>query len=220
MTAVVRIPLHCSAEQHERLLSLQAEFSRACNVVSQLARNNRCWNRVALHHLSYRLVRQTFPNLGSQMACNAIYSVCRACRWAYQHPDSPLKIPAEPTAPLALIIFLPTAPVYFDRHTLNIAQGELSMYTLDGRIHFKLAISPEHQQRFVNEKLKEVALTQAPQSFELVFWFDSEQPGASAAAKPPTALDLEPNSLAVGPLISQPPYLQMQAQPAGLPLPQ
>jgi hypothetical protein len=221
VNAVLRICLQCSADQHQRLLSLQAEFSRACNLVSQLARANRCWNRVALHHLSYRLLRQTFPNLGSQMACNAVYSVCRACRWAYQHPDSPLRLAAEPNAPMALIFFLPNAPVYFDRHTLNLSQSELSMYTLDGRIHFKLTVSTKDQQRFLTEKLKEVALTRSPQGFELVFWFESNQTHGATATKAPTAPELEPNSLAIGPLISQPPYLKTltQAQPAELPLP-
>jgi hypothetical protein len=238
MNSVLRIPLTCTNEQHARLQALQHEFAQACNRVSDIARTQRCWNRVALHHLAYRMLREQFPNLGSQMACNAIYSVCRACRWAYQHPQSPLKAAADAGQPLATIVFLNTAPVYFDRHTLSLSEGQLSMYTLDGRMHFQFSISEPDQQRFLNEKLKEVALTQsaalAPKvalqtttltlqriqltsgttiqfspashsGFELVFWFE----GANVLpkSKQPSALELAPESQAVGPLTMQPPYL-------------
>ena len=112
------------------------------------------------------------------------------------------------------------------------------MYTLDGRMHFQLSISEPDQQRFLNEKLKEVALTQAAafapkvalqtttltlqriqltpgttiqlspvshSGFELVFWFE----GANVLpkSKQPSALELAPESQAVGPLTMQPPYL-------------
>ena len=257
MNTVLRIPLTCNDEQHARLQALQHEFAQACNRVSDIARLHRCWNRVALHHLAYRMLRERFPNLGSQMACNAIYSVCRACRWAYQHPQSPLKAAADAGQPLAPIVFLNTAPVYFDRHTLSLSEGQLSMYTLDGRMHFQLGISQADQDRFLNEKLKEVALTQAASfapkvtlqaagalslvkgavhlgqgkaegltlqriqlapgttiqltpagtnGFELVFWFE----GANVLprSKQPSALELAPESQAVGPLTMQPPYLR------------
>ncbi len=46
------------------------------------------WNRVALHHLMYRNLRDQFPEMGSQMVCNAIYSVSRTCReWSFQFSD-------------------------------------------------------------------------------------------------------------------------------------
>ena len=226
---VLKIPLTCSAQQHARLAALQQTFALACNRVSEIARNNRCWNRVALHHLAYRVVREQFPDLGSQMACNAIYSVCRACRWAYQHPQSPLNAIANPERPLAPILFLNSAPVFFDRHTLSLSEGQLSMFTLDGRIHFKLGISQAHQRRFISEKLKEVALTQvglaslAVQTvklvrsteaqtkpavflgFELVFWFESAS--TSPKMQKMSAVDLAPESQAVGHLTMQPPYL-------------
>ena len=231
MNSVLRIPLTCNDEQHARLQALQHEFAQACNRVSDIARAHRCWNRVALHHLAYRILREQFPNLGSQMACNAIYSVCRACRWAYQHPQSPLKAAADAGQPLAPIVFLNTAPVYFDRHTLSLSYGQLSMYTLDGRMHFQLSISEPDQQRFLNEKLKEVALTQAAafapkltlqhiqltpgttihlspagtNGFELVFWFEGAK--VLPKSKQPSALELAPESQAVGPLTMQPPYL-------------
>lgn len=211
MNSVLSIPLQCTTEQVDRLLKLQTEFAQACNVVSQVARVSKCWNRVALHHLVYRLLRQQFPNLGSQMACNAIYSVCRACRWAYQHRTSPFRPQESTQGLLPLLVFLPSAPVYFDRHTLSLTEGELSMYTLDGRIHFKLTVSPKDQTRFATEKLKEIALARSGTGFQLIFWFDVAS--SPMAALRPSAQDLSPETLAVGPLNTHPPYLKALTHP-------
>lgn len=211
MKSVLSISLQCTNDQVDRLVRLQTEFAQACNLVSQVARATKCWNRVALHHLVYRLLRQQYPNLGSQMACNAIYSVCRACRWAYQHRGSPFRHQESTQGSLPLLVFLPSAPVYFDRHTLSLTEGELSMYTLDGRIHFKLKVSAKDKFRFESEKLKEIALARSGAMFQLIFWFDVASP--AIAASRPSAQDLSPETLAVGPLSTQPPYLQALTHP-------
>ena len=77
------------------------------------------------------------------MVCNAIYSVSRTCRLVLQHPNSPLNIAKRPGTALPLLVFLPNSPVYFDRHTLSLKDEKLSIYTLDGRMHFQLALQPE-----------------------------------------------------------------------------
>lgn len=74
------VRLAANPAQRERLEMLQKEFAAACNHVARLAAENRCWNRVALHHLAYRGVRERFPALGSQMACNAVYAVTHTYR--------------------------------------------------------------------------------------------------------------------------------------------
>ena len=178
VTTSLAIPLNCSPEQTQRLAQLQQVFAQACNVVAEVAQANRCWNRVALHHLAYRRVREQFADLGSQMACNAVYSVCKACRWLYQHPASPFTRRAAQGGPLPRVVFLPIAPVYFDRHTLNITAGQLSMFTLDGRLKFQIDLSEAQELRFRSAKLKETALTRGPRGYQLVFWFESEAPEA------------------------------------------
>ena len=84
MSAPLVIPLKTEAAQALRLRDLQRAFADVCNELAPVARETRCWNRVALHHMCYRSLRDKFPQMGSQMVCNAIYSVSRTCRVVYQ----------------------------------------------------------------------------------------------------------------------------------------
>mgnify|MGYP003599172280 FL=1 len=193
MDALLRIPLETTSAQVQRLLQLQQGFAQLCNALAPLVQQTRVWNRVALHHLAYRQLREAFPQMGSQMVCNAIYSVSRTCRLVFQSPSSPLHLDKLGDRPLPLLRFGANSPVYFDRHTLSIKAGQLSMFTLDGRMRFELALAPEVQQRFAQQKLREVVLQQGQASasgvpsFALVFLLvdhQQEQDGASALPLP------------------------------------
>jgi hypothetical protein len=183
----LRLRLDTSSEQKARLLDLQAAFARLCNTLAPVVRDTRCWNRVALHHMTYRSLREQFPEIGSQMVCNAIYSVCRASRLVYQHPKSPFKAAALSDGPLPLLRFADSCPVYFDRHTLSLKAGQVSMYTLDGRMRFQLALRTEDEAAFHEQKLREIVLSrQASGDFELSFWFiDANAPGEEDAPASP-----------------------------------
>lgn len=193
MDALLRIPLETTPAQAQRLQQLQQGFAQLCNALAPLVQQTRVWNRVALHHLAYRQLREAFPQMGSQMVCNAIYSVSRTCRLVFQSPSSPLHLDKLGDRPLPLLRFGANSPVYFDRHTLSIKAGQLSMFTLDGRMRFELALAPEVQQRFAQQKLREVVLQQGQASasgvpsFALVFLLvdhQQEQDGASALPLP------------------------------------
>lgn len=174
MKPVVRIALRPSPEQAERLARLQARFAAACNVLAPIVQQTRCWNRVALHHMTYRMLRERFPDLGSQMACNAIYSVCRAARLIYQHPKSPFNVGRVGEGRLPRLGFAQHAPVFFDRHTLSLREGRASMYTLDGRMRFDLALAPEAEQRFRTDKLKEIVMSGSGSDYALSFHFGAD----------------------------------------------
>lgn len=193
MDVLFRIVLDTSAAQAQRLVQLQQGFAQLCNALAPLVQQTRVWNRVALHHLAYRQLREEFPQMGSQMVCNAIYSVSRTCRLVFQSPSSPLHLDKLGDRPLPLLRFGTNSPVYFDRHTLSIKAGQLSMFTLDGRMRFELALSPEVQQRFAQQRLREVVLQRGQvsasgvPSFALVFLLvdhQQEQDGASALPLP------------------------------------
>ena len=179
---MLRIPLNANTEQVARLRALQAGFARVCNALAPMVKETRVWNRVALHHLAYRQMREQFPEMGSQMVCNAIYSVSRACRIVFQHPQSPFHLSQLEGKSLPLLRFADSCPVYFDRHTLSIKDGMLSMFTLDGRMRFQLSLQPEAEQAFHGCKLREIVLGQrADGPYELSFLLDAPQNGQESA---------------------------------------
>ena len=198
MNHILRVPLNTSDEQSSRLLALQVAFAQVCNALSPVVQQTRVWNRVALHHLMYHGLRERFPEVGSQMVCNAIYSVSRTSRLVFQHPNSPLHLSKLEGKPLPLLRFADNCPVYFDRHTLSVKAGQLSMYTLDGRMRFALALSPEDEANFNQKKLREIVLSRRQDAlFELSFLFsdtlDSEAsvPDEAAGAELPQYVMVE-----------------------------
>ncbi|MBM3351358.1 MAG: hypothetical protein FJY53_06190 [Betaproteobacteria bacterium] len=175
------IQLDANPAEIQRLQALQVNFVDICNAISPIVQETHTWNRVVLHHMVYHKMREKFPHTGSQMICNAIYSVCRAARIILQHPKSPWNIEVNPQALLPRLHFLPQSPVFFDRHTLNLKGNRLSMYTLDGRIRFDLSLTEEQRAAFHHEKLKEVLLVNNVSTFSLHFHFGDEDAKAIAS---------------------------------------
>ena len=182
MNSTLSIPLDTSLEQVQRLLALQQGFAQVCNALAAVVQQTRVWNRVALHHLTYRQMREQFPQMGSQMVCNAIYSVSRTCRMVFQHPQSPFHLSRLGDKPLPLLRFADSCPVYFDRHTLSLKAGQLSMFTLDGRMRFQLALGAEAEDAFQKRKLREIVLSRAPgDRYTLSFVFSDSEIEASSS---------------------------------------
>ena len=184
MNPVLRIPLHVEPEQVQRLQALQTGFARVCNALAPLVQQTKVWNRVALHHLAYRQLREQFPEMGSQMVCNAIYSVSRTCRLVFQHPASPFHLTRLGDKPLPQLRFAPSCPVYFDRHTLSLKGGQLSMFTLDGRMRFQLALRPEDEAAFHASKLREIVLACRPDGVYVLSFFLANPDEPAAASNP------------------------------------
>lgn len=180
MDSIIRIPLNVSPEQAQRLQELQRGFAQVCNALAPLVQQTRVWNRVALHHLTYRQLRVQFPEMGSQMVCNAIYSVSRTARLVFQHPQSPFNLARLGSKPLPVLRFADSCPVYFDRHTLSLKAGQLSMFTLDGRMRFQLALAAQDEERFHAQKLREIVLSRRRDGiYELAFMLVDEQAQAA-----------------------------------------
>ena len=185
MNSSLCVALNASPEQAERLRALQTAFAQICNALTPLVQQERCWNRVTLHHLAYKSLREKFPAMGSQMICNAIYSVSRTSRLLFQTPGSPYHHSKMEGKRLPMLRFSDNSPVYFDRHTLSLKGGVLSMYTLGGRMRCALPLSRRDEERFHEEKLREVVLSRRPDGvFELLFNF-TELPDDDAPAKTP-----------------------------------
>lgn len=169
MDHLITITLSPEQLQSDRLRNLQTIFAEACNAIAEIALAHRCWNRVALHHMVYREMRERYPDLGAQMICNAVYSVCRTCRLIFQNPKSPFHSMLQAGEKLPNIRFAASAPVYFDRHTLSLRGDVLSLYTLEGRMKFRITLSEEQGTLFQSEKLKEICLTEHQGRYQLRF---------------------------------------------------
>ena len=64
--------------------------------------------------------------------------------------------------------------MYFDRHTLNLKNSRVSMYTLDGRIKFNLKLDDEQASLFRDAHLREVVMTAQDEGLILTFNFDDQ----------------------------------------------
>ena len=62
MNTVLHVLLKTSPDEAARLRELQALFAQACNAISPLVQKTRVWNRVALHHMAYKLLRGAVNN--------------------------------------------------------------------------------------------------------------------------------------------------------------
>ena len=151
MLKTVSLKLKATAEQAQGLLELQVAYSSACNQLVPVVVENRCWNRVALHNLVYSDLRKK-TSLGSQMCCNAIFSVCKA----YKSQNALRKIKKDSVPE---INFSKTS-VHFDKRTYSFKGNFLSLYTLTGRTKIE-CITGKHQSALLE--------TGSPKEAELIF---------------------------------------------------
>ena len=215
MNFSIRVPLNTSPEQHARLRQLRAVFARVCNELAPQVQQSRVWNRVALHHLHYRSLRAQFPELGSQMVCNAIYAVSKMSRLIYQAPASPYNVSRRAGQPLPLLKFADSCPVYFDRHTLSIKPGQLSLYTMDGRMRFELQLDADKLALFDQAKLREIVLNERlDKTFELSFFLVSADTPEASDGVDGDVSDEAQGEAAAAPAASIPEYVSVEVAQA------
>jgi hypothetical protein len=168
MKRTVSIKLEPTPEQTQAFLELQFEFAKADNLIVPFARDNRCWNRVALHHLAYYPVREA-TNLGSQMVCNAIKVVADA------YKVLKLKKPDE----VPTINFRPAGGVHFDARTYSIRGDAVSLYSLKGRQIVKMALGDFQARYLAAGKPKEAKLVRKGKQWFFNLVLDIPEPPAT-----------------------------------------
>ena len=146
------IKLKTTTEQAAALLALQKAYSDACNLLVSVVQEHRVWNRVALHQMVYTNLRSV-SSLGSQMCCNAIFTVCKA----YKAQKELGRISKDKLVPA---IRFDQASVHFDKRTYTIKDNVVSLYTLSGRVTVPWLLG-EHQKRILSSG--------QPREAELVF---------------------------------------------------
>jgi len=187
MLRTASIRLNVSPDQAAALMALQSAYADACNRLVPMVMEHRCWNRVALHQLAYARLRKETP-LGSQMVCNAIFSVCKA----YKEQKELGRIKKDATVQA---IRFDRASVHFDKRTYSIKEERLSLYTLSGRIAVTMALG-EHQRRIIaSGKAKEAELVchKGRWYFKLVVESDEAAPITSGSVM---GVDVGENNLA------------------------
>ena len=147
------------------LSELQALFSEACNYIAPVAAKTGCWSRVGLHHLVYRDLRERFPDLGSQMSCNAIYAVSKVAGLAYRTVGRVRR----GSGALPHLEFSRTSPVFFDRHTLSIRRQQLSLYSPRGRVRIGIDNIEAVIGALEGGSLKDILMTRSGAGFVLTF---------------------------------------------------
>lgn len=147
MKRTISIRLDTTSVQSNALSELQQVYHSACNQIVPDVITNRCWNRVALHKFVYSKIRGTSP-LGSQMVCNAIYSVCKA----YQAKS------VLPKEEIPQICFRKGRSVHFDKRTYSIKNETISLYTLGKRIKVPMRFGPFQKTYFSQGIPKEAEL--------------------------------------------------------------
>jgi IS605 OrfB family transposase len=182
-TACIRLKV--TPERAARLSALRTAYADACNRLVPLVQAARCWNRVALHQLGYRRLRQE-TSLGAQMACNTIFSVCKAYRSQLGriHEDTPIP-------PLSFH----RASVHFDHRTYTLKSEAVSLNTLQGRILVPMILG-DHQ--------RQILASGVPKEAELVLrrgqWFFNlaveSADGESVTSGPVLGVDVGENTLA------------------------
>ena len=165
------IKLNPTLDQAERIHLLQKQFASVCNDIYIRVQKNRCLNRVALHHLVYYEMREQYPEMGSQLICNAVYAVCRSIR-LFLDSLKVLSLGEKNFNQLPNVSFSESSPVFLDRHTVNLKKDSLSIYSPGKRLHFGVEISQQQSMFFLRNKLKEIILFSDGAAFFLKFYFD------------------------------------------------
>ena len=137
LNRTVCVRLLVSSEDSVKLSETHALYRDACNFVVPIVCKNkgsRLWQRFALHKAAYSKIRETFPTLGAQLACNVIRSVSSAYKTELANHPQQLKQPE-----LKAIRFK-NPSVHLDKNTITYRDnGTVSLYTLKGRVEVTLA---------------------------------------------------------------------------------
>jgi putative transposase len=188
MMRTASIRLDVTPEEAKALLALQTAYADACNRLVPVVQEHRCWNRVALHKQVYSRLRADTP-LGSQMACNAIFTVCKA----YKAQKELGRIKKGEPVPA---MHFDRASVHYDKRTYSLkGDNRVSLNTLSGRMVVPLKMGG-HQRHILasgTPKEAELVFRRGKWFFNLVVELNDPQLLASG---PVMGLDVGENNLA------------------------
>jgi len=117
MKLTLQIKLLPTKEQAQSLLDTMKVSNVACNKISDVAWEKREFNQFRLHHLIYRIIRDS-SNLSAQMVVRCISKVVNAYK-----PDKKSKR-----------VFKPTGAITYDIRILSYKEDSISIWSIDNRL--------------------------------------------------------------------------------------
>ena len=179
LNRTVCVRLLVNPEDSVKLSETHALYRDACNFVVPIVCKNkelRLWQRFSLHHVAYSQIREIFPALGAQLACNVIRSVSSAYKTELANHPQQLK-----QSELKVIRFK-NPSVHLDKNTITYRDnGTVSLYTLKGRVEATLAPGDRQLLLLASGKRKESNLVlhrcygKRPDFWELHITWTSQQ---------------------------------------------
>ena len=129
-TVTLKVKLELTADAARALSETQAAYAVALNHTSGVAFEKKIFNAVALHHVTYKDVRE-LTGLPSNLTCSARNVVAEACKRDITRKHR----------------FSDTAAMRYDARTLSvkIEQAFATLTTLQGRVRASLILSDYHR---------------------------------------------------------------------------
>ncbi|MBR6711959.1 MAG: transposase [Selenomonadaceae bacterium] len=130
MLYTLKIRLYPSPEQAAQLLRTMERFNDACNLISQIAFDNKTFGKTILQRLCYYQIRNKFK-LSSQMVVRAIAKVCESYSDKKKRENQHT--------------FKPHGAIVYDDRILTVKSiDKVSILTLDGRIFAPMSVCQYH----------------------------------------------------------------------------
>lgn len=139
MLVTTKIKLLPTQEQYQILIRTMEQFNLACNRISNVAYDSKCFSKVKLQQLCYYSIREEFEKLSSQMVIRAIAKVCEAYKFNK-------KIKCK---------FKLNGAIVYDQRILSLKGLEYaSLATVEGRIEVPMVISGYHMSVMQDKRVR------------------------------------------------------------------
>lgn len=141
MQLIVNLKLKTLESQKDALLQTMKEANRACNVISEIAFENKTFKQFNLHKICYKTIRNSF-NLSAQAVVRQIAKVCDAYKLDQ-------KVKRE---------FFALGSIAYDDRIISFKKNDIvSIWTTDGRLNIPFETG-EHQKKYLPYRKGEVKL--------------------------------------------------------------
>ncbi|MGN5650432.1 hypothetical protein [Bacillus sp. Brlt_9] len=129
MLAVTNIQLLPTNEQSIILKNTINQFHIACNKISRIAYDHKCFSKVKLQKICYHNIRKEFPTLSSHLVIRAIAKVCEVYKRGELYQQE-------------IFEFNLDGSILYDKRIMSVKGLEyISLSTVEGRIEIPFVVT-------------------------------------------------------------------------------